>query len=155
MATKIAISIGHLQEIRQQKSSALAFSAKASHKLEEPINNLFHTIQTTCGLNARVFMGKPTLCYQASHHCMTGQNRDSFPFPIWGSKKGCILIAAPQPNLNTNPPSDADIPSDAQDAPPSSRYTNPVASSGRSHASQWASSATSSSHPSWNDTSCR
>lgn len=87
MATKIAISIGHLQEIRQQKSSALAFSAKAGHKLEEPINNLFHTIQTTCGLNAHVFVGKPTLCYQASHHCMTGQNRDSFPFPIWGSKK--------------------------------------------------------------------
>lgn len=61
MATKIAISIGHLQEIRQQKSSVLAFSAKAGHKLEEPINNLFHTIQTTCGQANAVLPGEPSL----------------------------------------------------------------------------------------------
>ena len=73
MDTKIVIYSRHPQEIRQQKSSAPAFSAAAGRKLKKQDNNLFRTIQTTCGQNAQVLAGKPSLCYRATHHGMTGQ----------------------------------------------------------------------------------
>ena len=73
MDAKIVIYSRHPQEIRQQKSPAPAFSAAAGRKLKKQDNNLFRTIQTTCGQNAQVLAGKPLLCYRATHHGMTGQ----------------------------------------------------------------------------------
>ena len=148
MDAKIVIYSRHPQEIRQQKSSAPAFSAAAGRKLKKQDNNLFRTIQNACGQNAQV------LPSNSSWHDWANHKPHSAPLSA-GAYRDDFIIVVLLPYPSTSPPLDVGIPSHAQDAPPSFHCTNPVASSGRSHASQWASSATSSSYPSWNDTSCR